>query len=292
MSETSESYCSDCGSDSGTTFHSPAASVNSGPTFHSPAASVDSDPTFHSPAGSVDSVDILLADVRYDELYRRLRPTRNIGTQTDVAHPVEPLVPPPDGDDTVYVVSGSGTTHDWASAATSQHRGQHVVASTTRHKHKPHRDRTKAHVVVIVGRPPGVYPSTEAAEHYSGISGAIYQGFPDRASAVVAWNAARAQGLVGSADGRAPQSPRFHPINIASTVAPTPSLMSSPGRERRFYCVYRGVEPGLYDSSLESGLAHGGVRGAVHESFEQYKTARDKLVRAISRREVQTIPSQ
>ncbi|KIY61567.1 hypothetical protein CYLTODRAFT_459763 [Cylindrobasidium torrendii FP15055 ss-10] len=261
-SEPSEDYHSDCGS--------------------------DSDNTFHSPAASVDSVDVLLADVRYDEAYRRARLTRDIATQTEaIATAPQPAVPP--GDNTVYQVGAAGSVSDWSTAAAAQHQGQHAVASTTRHKPRNNRDRTTAHTVVVVGRPPGVYPSAEAREHYSRVSGAIYQGYPDRRSAVLAWDAAQAQGLVGTVDGQQPLSPRFRPMNLASTRASPPSAMAAPGDERRFYCVYRGIEPGLYDSALESGLARGGVRQEVHESFGQYTIARDKLIRAIIKQEVQNV---
>ncbi|KIY61888.1 hypothetical protein CYLTODRAFT_415126 [Cylindrobasidium torrendii FP15055 ss-10] len=208
----------------------------------------DAETSFHSPAASVDSIDILLADVRYDELYCLARPIRDSATQTEEIATVQPVAPPGE-DTTVYRVGNSGSVNNWSTAATAQHEGQRVVASTTRHKPKKGRNPDTSFVVVLVGKPPGVYPSRDAKPHYTRISGAIYQGFPDHPTALLAWDAAQAQGLVGTDDGRPPASPQFRPFNLASTRVPPPSAMSGSGRERRFYCVYRGIEPGLYDSA-------------------------------------------
>ncbi|KIY60917.1 hypothetical protein CYLTODRAFT_495470 [Cylindrobasidium torrendii FP15055 ss-10] len=270
-------------------------SDNDSVVFYDSDGGTEPSSVYQSPCASVDSVDILLADERYDAILRNLRITFDVGVQTvetrDAeggveAQPDDRIYRPGPEDTTVYDIQGAGTSANWSTASSSQRQGLTVVATTKRQKVR--KNHAWPFIVVLVGLPPGVYSSENAREHYSGVSNSIYQGFPDNTSARAAWTEAVRRDLVGTHDGGLPLSPRLQPINIAADP-PLPSPLSLPGIYRRFYCVYRGRLPGLYDSSLESAIARGGRRGESHESFIDFRTSCIKLAESIIRREAAVV---
>ncbi|KAJ6493941.1 hypothetical protein C8R47DRAFT_1213626 [Mycena vitilis] len=162
------------------------------------------------------------------------------------------------------------------------------------------RGSPKTAIVVFFGLQPGVYDSwAEARVHVDGVSGSLYQGYPSRPAGDAAYAYAQRHSWVRVCTRRRGPRPRSHPHPTpASASAPIPVLpqpvgildmpnplhidgsgAASPGH--RWYVVYAGVAPGVYQSSLECGLNVVGLRGAVHDSWGSKDVALAKYQNAV-----------
>ena len=104
--------------------------------------------------------------------------------------------------------------------------------------------------VVIVGRPPGIYANYEVSAHIKGVPNVVYQGYPTRQTADLAWEAARLAGMIGSPEGLLPRDFTIKHLPIESATVPIASPLSGSGPARRFYVVYRGRHTGIFNSRL------------------------------------------
>ncbi|KAJ7895678.1 hypothetical protein B0H13DRAFT_1624304, partial [Mycena leptocephala] len=128
-------------------------------------------------------------------------------------------------------------------------------------------------IAVFYGRVPGVYEDWEVAQPLvSGVSSAIYQGYPTLALAQAAYDYARERGWTRVCPAPPSAQRRSHVVRAMELPTPTglldgpnPLHVSSRGR-KKWYIVYVGITPGVYQSFLECNLNTSGLRGATHES--------------------------
>ncbi|KAJ7601291.1 hypothetical protein DFH06DRAFT_1353508 [Mycena polygramma] len=193
----------------------------------------------------------------------------------------------------------SGYTAHWDEAAehTQGIPGGHVslVISNPRP-----RNRARAYAV-FYGRIPGVYNTWEKArQQVDGASGSLFQGYPSTDDADAAYAYARARSWVricGSRRRGPPARQSTAPIPVLPqpvALVDTPNPLhtgdagaASPGR--RWYVVYRGVTPGVYQSSLECGLNTCGISNAAHDSWGSRDVAIAKYQNALTEGRVRVI---
>ncbi|KAJ7684873.1 hypothetical protein DFH06DRAFT_1313251 [Mycena polygramma] len=182
-------------------------------------------------------------------------------------------------------------THHWDEAA---HLSQGVSAArATRVARKPKARFARKTYVVFFGRIPGVYKTwAEARIQVDGARGNIHQSYPSEETADAAFQYARERGWVRVCSSR-PPSPRPVPISAPIPSLPEPVGLvdtpnplhtgsngpASPGG--RWYVVYTGISPGVYQSSLECALNICGIRSAFHDSWESRDVAIAKYQHAL-----------
>ncbi|KAJ6504306.1 hypothetical protein C8R47DRAFT_1210372 [Mycena vitilis] len=168
--------------------------------------------------------------------------------------------------------STRGITTSWPEAA---EQTQGVPGGSPRRLTPKKKRKPKSHAyVVFFGRQPGVYRLwyEEAEPLVSGVSGSLYQGYPSFDLATAAYEYARDHGwtrvltsseLVLLDSTVLPPIPRL-PTPAQPTAALNPLHVEGDGR---WYVVFCGIVPGVYQSSLECSLNVVGLRCAVHASF-------------------------
>ncbi|KAJ7672460.1 hypothetical protein DFH06DRAFT_1319877 [Mycena polygramma] len=190
------------------------------------------------------------------------------------------LTPPPTPQRLYSIESPgrSGYTEHWDEAAelTQGVAGAQACRVVAKSRKRP---KPKAYAV-FYGRIPGVYDTwAEARLQVDGASGNLHQGYPSRPSADAAFEYAAARGWVGvctagglSRGARHPTAPipalpqPVAPVDIPNPLHTGDGGAASPGR--RWYVVYVGICPGVYQSSLECGLNVCGLPNAVHDSWD------------------------
>ncbi|KAJ7642977.1 hypothetical protein DFH06DRAFT_1326006 [Mycena polygramma] len=175
------------------------------------------------------------------------------------------------------------------------------AARATRIARKPKSRSTKKAYVVFFGRIPGVYKTwAEARVQVDGAGGNIHQGYPSEETGLAAFEYARERGWVGVCTSR-PPSPRPvpvstpipslpEPVGLADTPNPLHTGHNGPASSgSRWYVVYSGVLPGVYQSSLECALNICGIPNAVHDAWDSRAVAVAKYQNALNAGRVEVI---
>ncbi|KAJ6450345.1 hypothetical protein C8R47DRAFT_1230306 [Mycena vitilis] len=148
--------------------------------------------------------------------------------------------------------------------------------------------------VVFYGLIPGVYTTwAEARTQVDGVPGNLHQGYPsdDTANAAFAYAQehswfgvrTRARSFPQTTPASAPIPSLPQPVPLVDVPNPLHTGDDGPAcRGRRWYVVYAGVTPGVYQSSLESALNVCGLRGARHDSWDDRDVAITKYQQALS----------
>ncbi|KAJ7490194.1 hypothetical protein B0H11DRAFT_1912207 [Mycena galericulata] len=164
----------------------------------------------------------------------------------------------------------SGRTTDWAEAS---HHSQGVPGGSVQRLGKgtkPRRPQPRAYAVFF-GRQPGTYPrwsgSDGASAQVTGVSSAIFQGYPSQTEADAAFAYAQARGWTGTRSdvrGAIPVPLRSIPTPATlPTVSVRNPLHGNAGcDESTWYLVYAGITPGIYRSHLNTI----GLSSASHRS--------------------------
>ncbi|KAJ7618973.1 hypothetical protein DFH06DRAFT_1342288 [Mycena polygramma] len=190
--------------------------------------------------------------------------------------------------------AASGYTPHWSEAAAQSQCVPHGHASRMSPRPKRRRPKPQAYVVFF-GLEPGPYNTwDEAWPLVDGVSGNLYQGYPNYPAADAAYEYAKERGWTRKCHPK-----NSLPTTTTSTTPAIPSLpqpaglldapnplhtgttgTASPGNH--WYVVYQGVTPGVYQSSLECGLNTVGLRGATHNSWELQGVAIAKFQEAVA----------
>ncbi|KAJ6518049.1 hypothetical protein C8R47DRAFT_1062603 [Mycena vitilis] len=174
----------------------------------------------------------------------------------------------------VQTPSTSGVTDSWSEAAAAT---QGVPGASPRRLHPKSRKKAKSKAyVVFFGVVPGAYRLwyEEVAPLVLGVPGSIYHGYPSVPQAVAAFEYARARGWTRAVPSRSScvvlststtAIPRL-PAPARPTDDPNPLHTELDGR---WYVVYCGITPGVYQSSLNIV----GLSCVAHESFSTQEEA-------------------
>ncbi|KAJ6449243.1 hypothetical protein C8R47DRAFT_1214865 [Mycena vitilis] len=194
------------------------------------------------------------------------------------------LTPPTTPQRRLYRINSpvrSGYTAHWDEAAhlTQGVAGARAFRVLDQSKKRP---PAKAYAV-FYGRLPGVYKTwAEARLQVDRVSGNLHQGYPSTDAADAAFDYAAARGWVGvcTARGLRPRLPAApipslpQPLGVVDTPNPLHTgLTGAASAGSRWYVVYVGVCPGVYQSSLECGLNITGLPNAVHDSWDTMDAA-------------------
>ncbi|KAJ7267422.1 hypothetical protein C8J57DRAFT_1510517 [Mycena rebaudengoi] len=209
-----------------------------------------------------------------------------IGLTTD-SSPSNPSPTTPPRRTAIYTYSSPtahGVTADWhVSLAGSASQG--IPHGSVYAKPKAKKSRhAKGAYVVFHGRRPAVYLTwDEAKVSVHGSPNAIYRGYSTLEQAQAAFKYAEDCGWTRSSDLQSPAS--------AISVLPEPMLaLDTPnplhGEDiiaNKWFVVYRGITPGVYQSVLEALLNTSGVRAALYEGIEGKSEAIHKYQAAVAR---------
>ncbi|KAJ7666860.1 hypothetical protein DFH06DRAFT_1322838 [Mycena polygramma] len=186
----------------------------------------------------------------------------------------------------------SGYTRHWDEAAANSQGVPGGSVSRIGRKSKA-RASSKTYIV-FHGLIPGVYPTWSAARvQVDGVPGNLHQAYPsdETANAAFAYAEERSWTRVCT---RARSPPQTIPVSAPIPSLPQPApFVDVPNplhtgdngpacSGRRWYVVYAGVTPGVYQSSLECGLNVCGLRGARHDSWDDRDVAIAKYQQALS----------
>ncbi|KAJ7280548.1 hypothetical protein C8J57DRAFT_1219861 [Mycena rebaudengoi] len=185
-----------------------------------------------------------------------------------------------------------GVTADWhVSLAGSASQGiLHGSVRTAQKAKKSH--HAKGAYVVFHGRRPAVYLTwDEAKVSVSGSPNAIYRGYSTLERAQAAFKYAKDRGWTRSSDSQSPASTISDlPTPMLALETPNP-LHGEDIMANKWFVVYRGITPGVYQSVLEALLNTSGVRATLYEGIEGKSEAIRKYQAAVARGEVSaTLP--
>ncbi|KAJ7814315.1 hypothetical protein B0H13DRAFT_1924909 [Mycena leptocephala] len=180
----------------------------------------------------------------------------------------------------------AGVSSDWSQAAhaTQGISGAHVDA--LRRPSKP--ATTKRAWVVFRGRRIGVCDTWATAKaSVNAYRFALHQGYPDRAQAVAAFEFTQGRGWTCEAGAWSalPVSPRHAPMPIPTGGALPTTHLSSRRPADPYYVVFKGINPGVFGTSVECALNVLGVSGSVHQRAPTYLEALEMFQRAEGRGE-------
>ncbi|KAJ7662249.1 hypothetical protein DFH06DRAFT_1325563 [Mycena polygramma] len=174
----------------------------------------------------------------------------------------------------------SGYTAHWDEAAeyTQGTPGGHVSAVGSRSRP---RNRAKAYAV-FYGRIPGVYKTwAEARQQVDGVSGSLFQG--TRPQTTPTPRSPTRRHIHGC------ESAAHDPVALEDTPNPLHTGGGAASSGRRWYVVYCGITPGVYQSSLECGLNTSGLSCATHDSWGSRTLAIAKYQNAVKTGRVRVI---
>ncbi|KAF8997035.1 hypothetical protein BDZ89DRAFT_1052182 [Hymenopellis radicata] len=165
---------------------------------------------------------------------------------------------------------GADTTRSQASQILRSNPDATVLATQKRRKVKTkQRPDTPPVIVVFIGLKPGVYSHwTLAAPQVLGVSGSVYFGYKTWPVAEKAFEYAVQRGWAFHIRGGRrvpytlikPSTAPGHPFQTPLTHGIT---------RTNWYCVYRGLSPGIYRSYLKCAL---NTLGIPHGSFEAFRS--------------------
>ncbi|KAJ7633590.1 hypothetical protein DFH06DRAFT_1337076 [Mycena polygramma] len=197
--------------------------------------------------------------------------------------------------------SASGYTSHWDEAAEHSQGVPHGHVSRVSPRPKRRTGGSKGYAVFF-GVKPGAYKTwDETWPLVDGVPGNLYQSYPnfDMAGEAFVYACERGWTRICLSPG-APSRP------MVSTPAPIPWLpqpiglldaanplhtgtTGSASRGHRWYVVYHGITPGVYQSSLECGLNTVGVSGARHDSWDCKEVAIAKYQHALAEGRVKVV---
>ncbi|KAJ7604346.1 hypothetical protein DFH06DRAFT_1349478 [Mycena polygramma] len=188
----------------------------------------------------------------------------------------------------------AGITTSWSEAAalTQGVAGGSSLRLTPKSKSKA---RVGAYVVFF-GRVPGVYEFwyEEAEPHVKGVKGSLYQGYQTPELATAAYEYARERGWTHVLP--CPRI-RFTTAPILRLPTPVGALDDTPNPLHNatstqagiWYVVFRGICPGVYQSSLECSLNTVGLSRATYLSFASKDLALAHFQDAVANGEVEVL---
>ncbi|KAJ7834678.1 hypothetical protein B0H13DRAFT_2369765 [Mycena leptocephala] len=232
-----------------------------------------------------------------DELSRQLgRLSINIAISPNTA-PTPPPQPPPAYTTTsaaasvalpgaLYAYSTpqqTGFTPSWseAAAATQGVPGASARSLIPRTRAPPKRVGRKGGYAVFCGLATGAFEHwlTEAGPLVLGVSNSIYKGYSTLALAQAAYQYALAQGWTRTLTRQRASFTVLSTVQLRGPL-PTPNWLfdsltplHGDALEGRWYVVYRGVTPGVYQSSLECSLNTRGLSGSCYDSWDDKDVA-------------------
>ncbi|KAJ6503460.1 hypothetical protein C8R47DRAFT_1210705 [Mycena vitilis] len=188
--------------------------------------------------------------------------------------------------------SKRAVTHDWAEAAHATigipNAGSQRL-TPRRRKNKPSNAYT-----VFFGRNPGWYNSWDQVQSsVQGVRGAIYQGYHSDSAASSAYEYARVRLWTGVCS-TSPNAPlpwahlrsRQLPVPFTGTDSETNTLHCG-----KWYVVYKGLSPGVYQSFLECGINTVGIRGSAHDAADSLDAATISFLKARDAGETASYPA-
>ncbi|KAJ7770730.1 hypothetical protein B0H16DRAFT_1715384 [Mycena metata] len=191
----------------------------------------------------------------------------------------------------------SGYTRDWDEAAeatqgVAQGHAARVVTPTTPTRRR--RTSKKGGYAVFYGVAPGAYATwAEVLPLVNGISNSLYQGYASLPAARAAFDYAvqRSWTRVCGAPNRPPPAtaaiPRLpQPVGLLDGPNPLHGGDGAAQRGNRWYVVYSGITPGVYQSSLECSLNTLGLSCPVFDSWDSKAVAIAKFQQAVAEERV------
>ncbi|TRM56405.1 hypothetical protein BD626DRAFT_575731 [Schizophyllum amplum] len=154
---------------------------------------------------------------------------------------------------------------------------------------------SKTTYVVFVGHRPGVYNSwSECLAQTKGAPHNSYKGYASFAAAERAYSAAKARGLVCTAEMRAANVRRvirrqlltLEDLPLCTHFLEDATSKAMASDMSRYYVVYAGIQPGVYLTFHECSFLTSGYKGSVHRSFDTREAATQSLERAFAERKV------
>ncbi|KAJ7024557.1 hypothetical protein C8F04DRAFT_1192235 [Mycena alexandri] len=148
---------------------------------------------------------------------------------------------------------------------------------------------------VFYGTVPGAYETwAEVVPLVIGVSNSLYQGYPSLAAARAAFEYAaqrswtRVCGASASpSTGTTVSIPALpQPVGMLEDPNPLHGADGAAVRGRRWYVVYSGITPGVYQSSLECSLNTVGLSCPVFDSWDNKALAIAKFQQAVGQRRV------
>ncbi|KAH8825900.1 hypothetical protein DL96DRAFT_1557456 [Flagelloscypha sp. PMI_526] len=109
--------------------------------------------------------------------------------------------------------------------------------------------RSGTHYVIFVGTNVGIYSDYEEAREIAQNNATIWQAYPTLQQAMRAWEYARERQLTG----RSPEAIGLSMYNDTFHRPTSEAACRSPLTVKYFYCVSKGIHPGVYGSWLEAG---------------------------------------
>ncbi|KAJ7116235.1 hypothetical protein C8R43DRAFT_1137911 [Mycena crocata] len=199
------------------------------------------------------------------------RPPRSPATST-------PSIIPASASYHIRTPEKTGFTSSWSRAAAETQGVPHALAQRVVSKPAHGKRSKKGGIAVFHGTFPGAYPDWATAEPFvKGIPGALYKGYRTFQAAQAAFEYANSKTWTRVCVSR--NAPRSQ-ANVASSLC-IPSLPQPIGyndgpnplhddddasHDGRWYIVYAGITPGVYQSSLECSLNTVGLSCATYDS--------------------------
>ncbi|KAJ7603765.1 hypothetical protein DFH06DRAFT_1151642 [Mycena polygramma] len=166
--------------------------------------------------------------------------------------------------------SPSRLSHSRGAHGLTQDRPEVALPATTAQLSSPSprkRGAKSRAYAVFFGRVPGW---AEADSQVSGARGSLFQSYPSEAAARAAYMHAEARSWTGVCSSSLPYE------GISERQRPAPAALTqslSPLHCGTWYVVYKGIQPGVYQSFLECGLNTAGISGSRHDSFTDKRAA-------------------
>ncbi|KAJ7205083.1 hypothetical protein C8J57DRAFT_1259100 [Mycena rebaudengoi] len=175
-------------------------------------------------------------------------------------------------------------TTEW-SIAGSASQG---VPNTTVHrvKKKAKKSRQSGAYVVFHGHQPGVYSTwREACTLVNGVSNTIFHGYHTLAEANAAIKYAEDRGWTHRCNSQRPE-PAIPALPTPMLTSDLPNPLHGSHINNKWFVVYRGITPGVYQSLLEALLNTVGVPTSLYEGIDTKQEAINKYRGAVERGEV------
>ncbi|KAJ7922181.1 hypothetical protein B0H13DRAFT_2317790 [Mycena leptocephala] len=144
---------------------------------------------------------------------------------------------------------------------------------------------------VFFGRIPGTYGRwDQAAPLTQNVRGVLFQGYKTLEDAEAAYNYAAAKSWTGVCSTTSTPTPSSRLLRHQMPTPIDDEVTISPLHYGTWYTVYKGVEPGVYQSFLECGLHTAGLSGSTYDSADDEATARARFVAAHANGRTRCIP--
>ncbi|KAJ7909219.1 hypothetical protein B0H13DRAFT_1877970 [Mycena leptocephala] len=122
------------------------------------------------------------------------------------------------------------------------------------------------------------------------VSGALFQGYRTLRDAQAAYEYAQTKSWTGVCSLTSTRTPSSRILRHKMPRPVADEATPNPLHRGKWYIVYKGVEPGVYLSSLECGLHTTGLSGSTYDSTDDESTARARFVTASENGRTSCIP--